>query len=83
MVKILVVLFLTVFVLLTFFIFNKLDSVSPKSLYSRHGSGGEIPPTWNLDWQGGPGFDRYKILSERGPYNTRLTDVSDKQPYTY
>ena len=29
----------------------------------------DIPPTWNLDWQGGPGFDRFKILHERGPYN--------------
>ena len=29
----------------------------------------EIPPTWNLDWQGGPGFDRYKIINEKGPYN--------------
>jgi hypothetical protein len=28
-----------------------------------------IPATWNLDWQGGPGFDRFKILNERGPYN--------------
>jgi hypothetical protein len=29
----------------------------------------EVPPTWNLDWQGGPGFDRFKILHEKGPYN--------------
>jgi hypothetical protein len=29
----------------------------------------DIPATWNLDWQGGPGFDRFKILNERGPYN--------------
>ena len=28
-----------------------------------------IPATWNLDWQGGPGFDRFKILNEEGPYN--------------
>jgi hypothetical protein len=31
----------------------------------------DIPPTWNLDWQGGPGFDRYKILNEKGPYNPK------------
>jgi len=29
----------------------------------------DIPSTWNLDWQGGPGFDRFKILHEKGPYN--------------
>ena len=29
----------------------------------------DIPATWNLDWQGGPGYDRYKILTEKGPYN--------------
>jgi len=29
----------------------------------------DIPATWNLDWQGGPGFDRLKILNEKGPYN--------------
>lgn len=29
----------------------------------------QIPPTWNLDWQGGPGFDRFKIINEKGPYN--------------
>ena len=28
-----------------------------------------IPVTWNMDWQGGPGFDRFKILNEKGPYN--------------
>ena len=31
----------------------------------------DIPPTWNFDWQGGPGFDRFKILHERGPYNPK------------
>ena len=29
----------------------------------------EIPATWNLDWQGGPGADRFLILNEKGPYN--------------
>jgi len=28
-----------------------------------------IPPTWNFDWQGGPGKDRYNIMAEQGPYN--------------
>jgi hypothetical protein len=30
-----------------------------------------IPPTWNYDWHGGPGEDRHRILTERGPYNPR------------
>lgn len=34
----------------------------------------DIPPTWNLDWQGGPGFDRFKILHEMGPYNPKGFD---------
>jgi hypothetical protein len=29
----------------------------------------DIPVTWNLDWQGGPGMDRFKIMTEKGPYN--------------
>jgi hypothetical protein len=29
----------------------------------------DIPVTWNMDWKGGPGFDRFKILNEKGPYN--------------
>ena len=28
-----------------------------------------IPPTWNFDWQGGPGKDRFDIMAEKGPYN--------------
>lgn len=28
-----------------------------------------IPPTWNFDWQGGPGKDRHDIMAEQGPYN--------------
>jgi len=27
------------------------------------------PVTWNLDWGGGPGYDRHEILTSRGPYN--------------
>jgi hypothetical protein len=29
----------------------------------------DVPPTWNLDWSGGPGYDRFRILNEEGPYN--------------
>ena len=29
----------------------------------------DIPVTWNLDWAGGPGYDRHRILTKRGPYN--------------
>jgi hypothetical protein len=28
-----------------------------------------VPATWNLDWEGGPGRDRYIIMNECGPYN--------------
>ena len=29
----------------------------------------DVPVTWNLDWQGGSGADRFRILNEKGPYN--------------
>ena len=31
--------------------------------------GDEVPATWNIDWDGGPGRDRYRIMNEKGPWN--------------
>jgi len=45
--------------------------ISPFISNSNTISDPDIPVTWNLDWQGGPGFDRFKILNEKGPYNPR------------
>ena len=33
----------------------------------------EVPVTWNLDWDGGPGYDRYRIMNEQGPWNPNGT----------
>lgn len=32
--------------------------------------GSDRDVNWNLDWRGGPGYDRYKLMSGRGPYYT-------------
>ncbi len=42
----------------------------PTYSYSKNLYEGEnIPVTWNYDWQGGPGYDRFVIMNEEGPYN--------------
>ena len=63
-IMILVTVFLAFFVL---FIFNKF--VSSAFITNENIDDSDIPVTWNLDWQGGPGYDRYKILTEEAPYN--------------
>ena len=53
-----------------YLIFRKKPSstLPPPSLVITNGTG-TIPPTWNFDWQGGPGKDRHDIMAEKGPYN--------------
>jgi hypothetical protein len=51
------------------YLFVKSVSASSFIVNENKMSSPDIPATWNLDWQGGPGFDRFKILHEKGPYN--------------
>lgn len=54
-------------VAVVFFILNKSGFIVNENIDENP----DIPVTWNLDWQGGPGYDRYKILTEYGPYNVK------------
>jgi hypothetical protein len=60
-----IVLITAIMAVVIFVLFQKLMASSFANNYSNP----DIPATWNLDWQGGPGYDRYKILTEEGPYN--------------
>jgi len=55
-------------------LFFKLPSMMSTDNYENQ----DIPVTWNLDWEGGPGYDQASILSEMGPYNPGGHEIRDR-----